>query len=157
MRRFLMAGFTTLLVLGAGQPAQAENPFLGTWTVSAAVPAPWYVANPSGPSPANPSLRNARIEFQPNRLIAPVPFACANPRYAVFPVPPEGLFEGGLLDPAHGLTTPTATAASLGFPPGDATTLETRCHGIRFHLAGANQMLFALDNVIYTLRRVPTR
>jgi hypothetical protein len=156
MRRVLLAGFT-LLVFCAGYPARAQNQFLGTWAVIAAVPAPWYTADPSGPSPANPTLRNARIEFQPTRLIAPTPFACANPHYAVFPVPPEGLFEGGLLDPAHGLTTPAATAATLGFPPGDSSTLETRCHGIRFHLAGADQMLFALDNVVYTLRRVPKR
>lgn len=154
-RRSLVALFSLLLAVPAA--AQAQNPFLGTWTVIATAPGPWYVANHSGPSPDNPSLRNARVEIQPNRLTAPHPLACANPHYAVFTVPPEGLFEGGLHDPSRGRTNAAALAAGLGFPPGDAPTLETRCSALRFHLAGTDRMLFAMDNVIYTLARVPSR
>ena len=156
MRRPILAA-TLFLALATPLSARAQNPFLGTWVVIATAPGPWFTANPAGPSPASPALRHARVEIQPNRLAAPPPLGCAKPRYAVFPVPPEGLFEGGLYNPSHGLTNPGALAAGLGFPPGDAPTLETSCTEIRFHLAGPDRMLFAMDNVIYTLGRAPSR
>ena len=59
----------------------------------------------------------------------------------------EYLFQGGL-------TAPAAQAAALGFRGPRIATLETGCAGaIDFHFVNAKTALFALDNMVYTLRK----
>jgi len=137
----------------AAAPAAAQGPFAGRWIVTAVEPAPWLPGHPGARAHNNPEMRRARIAFLPDRLEAPGGFVCRNPRYRIFPVPPEGLFEGGLHDPARGLTDAAGLAARLGFPVGDSTTVEVRCHALRFHMSGQDRVLFALDNAIYILTR----
>lgn len=137
--------------------ALAQGPFAGTWAFTSATPAPWLAPDQLSRAHNNPTVRQARITFTQAALQAPTWMACRPPGYALMQVPPDGLFEGGLLDPARGLTDAAGLATRLGFPPGDVPTIETRCHGLRFHLAGPDRMLFALDNVIYTFTRAPAR
>lgn len=137
--------------------ARAQGPFAGSWTFTSATPAPWLAQDQLLRANNNSTVRQGRITFTPGALQAPTWMACRPAGYALLQVPPEGLFEGGLLDPSRGLTDAAGLAIHLGFPPGDVPTIETRCHGLRFHLAGPDRMLFALDNVIYTFTRASAR
>ncbi|HLY54890.1 MAG TPA: hypothetical protein VKS60_05000 [Stellaceae bacterium] len=137
----------------AASSAQAQQAFTGTWTVTKTEPAPWVAKDPNAEPTIEPALRNARIGIQPDRLDAPLFIGCRKPRYTVLTVPPEGVFEGGLYDPDHGLTDAKGLAAKLGFTADQIPTLEASCSELRFHLADNDTMLFALNNVIYTLKR----
>lgn len=148
---------TTILLAAPSPAAQAQDAFTGTWAFAAAAPAPWLAPDQLARAHNNPIVRQARITFGPEALQAPGWMACRPPAYTLLRVPPESLFEGGLHDPAHDLTDAPGLATRLGFPVGDVRTLEPRCHGLRFHLAGPDRLLFALDNVIYTFTRALPR
>lgn len=73
--------------------------------------------------------------------------ACRSPHYRVLEASPGYLFQGGL-------TSPAAQATALGFRSARIATLETGCTGaIDFHFINDATVLFALDNMIYTLRK----
>lgn len=139
-----------LLLSSAGQPAGAGTAwpdYLGTRDIVEAQPAPWV--NPSDPStaPHDARLVGKTVVYKKGRIVAPPLLACAEPTYAIKDVPPEGLFQGGL-------TAPRAQAAALGFGGATIRTLETRCeHWFEYHFTDAGTAMFALDNMIYTLRR----
>lgn len=153
----LLAAGSALLLSFLGPAAHAQGPFNGTWAFTAAAPAPWLAADQTARAQNNPMVTQARITIGPAALQAPGWMACRPPGYQLLQVPPEGLFEGGLHDPARGLSDAPALAIRLGFSAGSVPTLETRCHGLRFHLASPDRLLFALDNVIYTFTRTLVR
>ena len=66
--------------------------------------------------------------------------------YEITRAPPEGLFQGGLTEPAR-------QAAALGFVGRRIRTLETGCEGwFEYHFLDARTAMFALDNMVYTVR-----
>jgi hypothetical protein len=123
--------------------------------VAASFPAPWVPPGTHPPEAA--ALRAARIVFARDRLSAPGWMACPAPRYDIRSVPAEGLFEGGLHDPAAGRADAPGLARGLGVAQPETPTLSVRCHGIQFHLAAPDLILFALDNRIYRLHRAGNR
>lgn len=134
------------LSLVSGTAAQDES-FTGTWRIVSASPAPWADSDLASTAEAQAFI-GQEIVFQPDRVEAPAPLGCANATYGSVGLPPEGLFQGSL-DPASA----EADAASLGIE-GEAETLQVTCDtGVFDYHSAGDDLLTALDNVIYTLER----
>jgi hypothetical protein len=123
-------------------------PVYGVWMITKATPAPWT----DGKYTSDPFLAQRwvgrKVIFRWDVIDAPFPLGCDAPDYRTVDVPPEELFQGNL-------TSPVTQAQALGFRAGaPVTTLQTDCeHIIDYHFVDRSTAMFALDNVIYTLRR----
>ena len=134
----------------AAQPATAaapQRPFYGHWLIAEAHPAPWHNPADPGTAPFDDHILGKLIVYMPARIVGPRVLACKGPHYRMLEVGPDYLFQGGL-------TAPALQAAALGFRGSRIATLETGCAGaIDFHFINATTALFALDNMVYTLRK----
>lgn len=139
-----------LLAPGLVCAAGAESPpgdWSGTWRITRGVGAPW---TPGAPQRAETELVGETLRFATARVEGPGVLACTDARYTPTEVPAQGLFQGGLPEPA------ALAAETLGIPELPATGFSLACStGVfEFHAAG-NALLFALDSVIWTLDRSP--
>jgi hypothetical protein len=127
----------------AAAPAPA-----GRWTLMRARPAPWAATSMTPQRDAAIArLSGAGVVFHADRVDGPAPLACANARYRFTAVAPAGLFQGSLPQPAG------SAAARLGLA--DRTpTLRIECDSGVFdlHLVEPVRALFALDDLVWTLR-----
>lgn len=121
---------------------------LGDWRVTRSRPAPWLAPDIAPPAAALPI--GATIRLSASGIDAPAPLACGRATTSRHRIPVEGLFQGGL-------DRPTAQAAELGFGQGPHDSLRIDCDSGSwdFHAIGADVLLFALDQRIYTLSRSP--
>lgn len=155
MTRFLAsAAVAFALAFSAGCASAGDNPFLGTWTVSDAQAGPWVAANVR--VGVNPRIRNAIITFTATSVTGPEPLGCAKAVYELKMAGPEFLFEGGLTDPkpqarALGFTTDTFQAMSFSCDRPDADI------SMDYAMPDRNTVVFALDNIIYTMKRTPLK
>jgi len=152
--RTLLAACAFGVAALASATLAAQDRYAGPWTIVRGDPAPW-VGRGGVVDPAEVArLVGSEVVFEAKRIRGPWPLACAAPRYALAQVPPEGLFQGSLAahgDPSAGAD---ALATRLGFAARPIATLGTGCEGaIDFHATGDDELLFALDNVIYRLHR----
>lgn len=147
-----------LSVLPAIALAQASgappSDFEGRWHGIGVEPAPW-TRSTAGPDRSAAEFRVlAGIVITAGGFTGLSPFGCAQPRYTVVSVPPEGLFQGALAgrDAAD-------DADRMGFPEGDISTLRVDCANATFdvHLAGKTTIKVAIDNFIYTFDRVAAK
>jgi hypothetical protein len=133
--------------------AAADNPFLGTWAVTDAKIAPWYDGNGAKPK-IDPALARKTILFARSSASGSSVVGCSKPIYAVTTVGPEMLFEGNLKDPAK-------DAATLGFKSDKIVTMNEGCDvktgdmALDFPMVDQDTILLGLNNMIYTLKRVP--
>ncbi len=149
---FLVLG--SLLLMTA--PARAQDVFAGTWRIIAADAAPWAGETSPPDREAMKELKGKTLAFTAAKVSGPKPLACARPRYEIHQVPPEGLFQGVLAAPPRPAQPPANAAEAarrLGLTTPTAPTLGTGCAEIPFHLIGPNEALFALNNVVYRMRR----
>lgn len=152
MKRLFLA--TAALCLFAGA-AFASQSFKGTWEVTKREPAPWLDVHISMEPHYAKELDKAKLVFADDKLSAPLGWmACENPKYEVYVVPFKGLFEGGLDIKDRGYNYTADTARKLGFTKEPVLSLTSSCGELIYHFADNDTMLFALDNVIYTLKRV---
>lgn len=123
----------------------AQTPFyLGTWHIESSARAPW--ATPADRTRA----LTGNITFSEKRISGPGLLACRELKYDLATVPPDGLFQGML---GEGNTAATA-ATKLGFGP-RIESLYTGCeHSIDFHFFNHETGAFALDNLIYRIRKI---
>lgn len=130
------------------QPAWAADPdYRGTWVIAEARPAPWIGSEAELFPDEKRRLIGAKVTYGQTSIDGPAPLACDKPVYEMLDVPPEGLFQGGLALPAE-------QAQALGFRSRTIPTLQTGCEGwIDFHFVDGRTALFALNNMIYTLRK----
>jgi hypothetical protein len=147
-----VAAIAVALSLTAACAAAGDNPFLGEWKVTDATAGPWV--GPNVRVGVNPKIMNAKFVFRSASVEAPEPLGCAGARYEVKTVGPEFLFEGGLTDPkpqarALGFTSDTFTAMSFSCDRPDADV------SMDYAMADKNTVVFALDNIIYTMKRTP--
>jgi hypothetical protein len=148
-KRTIAATFAALACLAAlpATAAAPQRPFYGRWLIAEAHSAPWYNPSDSGTRPFDDHLVGKSIVYMPSRIVGPRLLACKGPRYRMLETTPDYLFQGGL-------TAPAAQAAALGFRGSRIATLETGCAGaIDFHFINDSTALFALDNMVYTLRK----
>jgi len=144
--------FVSLLAL----PARAELPGQfspnGRWEVTQAAIAPW-VGDKIGLVRESEvrKLLKQRITFSARAAASQYPaLNCSDATYEPTRLPPAGLFQGALPEP-HQATF----AKAIGFASGEIAGFDLACPDARFafHFRDRDTLLFALDNVIYTLKR----
>lgn len=150
MKAIVAAAALSLL---ASNTAMAQtSPLLGNWQIDTAAVAPWI-----GPDKIHTikeeNVRRyvkQRVTFEATAVKSRDPLlACTKPSYEPTQIPPEGLFQGNLPQPQADI------AKALGLPAGNVPGIDVACPNSRFsyHFRDKNTVLFALDNVIYTLKR----
>ena len=149
--RHILGG--TFSACAALQPCAAQGVFIGAWDVVAQDPAPWVTARQDRKAQAEPALRNAHIVFSADRVVAPLRMGCKKPKFEMMQLAFDSLFEGGLSDPGHGLNDPKKLALKIGFTQEPVLSMVTSCSELLFHLVDPNTAVFALNNMVYTLRR----
>jgi hypothetical protein len=144
-----------LVSVGAAGTAAAADPFyIGSWTVTAAVVAPWanLQRKPDGTERAR--LMGKAVVLKAREISGPRPFACAKPQYKVTDYGPDMIFQGAFDEMQHAdkKVDPKALAVSLGFAVGTIKTLETGCE-IDFHFVDDTTAEIGLNNYVYTLKK----
>ena len=155
VRGAALAALGFLLPLSAA-PASAQGAFSGTWRIVDAAAAPWAGETSPPDEGAMRELKGKSLVFGAARVSGPEPLACAKPRYEIREVPPEGLFQGVLASPPRPAKPPASAAEAarrLGLSTPTSPTLSVGCSPFEFHLVGRNEALFALNNVVYRMRR----
>ncbi|MGE0745563.1 MAG: hypothetical protein AB7K86_09955 [Rhodospirillales bacterium] len=153
MNLFRLAAAAVLVVSAAAGPAAAQGAFAGAWRVEGVRPAPWLDGPAAQAVRGDPAIDRATVTFHPGRVEGPRPLACRAVKYEVKQVEAGYLFQGGLTDPPR-------QAAALGFSAGPIMNLTTYCGDdtadteIDYALVDPGTAVFALDNVIYRLRKV---
>jgi hypothetical protein len=136
--------------------AQAQNAFSGTWRIVGSEAAPWAGEASPPDGKAMKALKGKALTFAASKISGPASLACSKPRYEIRQAPPEGLFQGVLAAPPPSSKPPASAkeaARRLGMTSPTVATLSVGCSGIEFHLISANEGLFALNNVVYRMRR----
>ncbi len=133
---------------GADVPTP-RNPFFGTWEVTHARIAPWWKGPGEEPA-ADPAL--TRFTLQADKAAGPPLLTCDKPSYTTNIASARGLFQGMLPDPLP-------DAAALGFKSPEITVMSFACESeavdvsLDFPMLDDDQIMLALDNVIYTFQR----
>lgn len=144
------AGLATMLNAG---PAEAQEAFAGSWDVVDVQPAPWFDTSGTEKPYLHEEIAKGRITFMADSVQGPEFLNCDKVQYTISKVPPEYLFEGGLTDPAR-------QAKELGFKGGEILQLSMGCIAtdadisMDFNLIDEDVAVFALDNMIYRMKRV---
>lgn len=145
-----VAAAGTGAILKAG-PAKAQEAFAGSWDVVDVQPAPWV--NDIDKPLVNEEVAKGRITFMADSVQGPGFLNCDKVQYEISKVPPEYLFQGGLTDPKR-------QAAELGFKGGEILQLSMGCIAddadisMDFDIIDEDVAVFALDNMIYKMKRV---
>lgn len=134
--------------------ARAEDyPIIGDWMIDKAIVAPWAGPNPDMGRLTSLSRAhlNMIVSFFPDRVVAKDPkLACTDVDYERTLFPPELIFQASLPDPDQ-----VEIAAGLGFPSGKIPGFDVDCgpNAQSYHFVNRNTLLFALDDIIYTMDR----
>jgi hypothetical protein len=150
------AALATISISLTTTAALAGNDMLGKWTIERADPAPW--SNDTNYVPYRkvvPDYVGKHVTFEAKRIDGPALLACANPNYQMKDYPADMLFQGGLGEyEQKGGKKAEDVATAMGFKARPIRTLETGCeHSFDFHMSDAGHAAFALDNMIYWLKR----
>lgn len=116
--------------LGTAGRAVAADPFyIGSWTLTTAVVAPWADPHRKPDDGERTRLMGKTVVLKTREISGPRPFACARPQYKVTDYGPEMLFQGAFdeMQRTDKKADPKALAASLGFTGTRIRTLETGC------------------------------
>jgi hypothetical protein len=144
------AGIGVILETG---PAIAQDAFVGSWDVVDVQPAPWVDPNASEKPYLHDDIAQGRITFMADSVQGPGFLNCDKAHYETSKVPPDYLFEGGLTDPVR-------QAKELGFKGGEILQMSMGCLAgdadisMDFDIIDEGVAVFALDNMIYKMKRV---
>jgi hypothetical protein len=150
-----IAGFVVGAPAGMLLPADAADAFyLGAWSISAAVPAPWADAGLPPGKEERAHLLGKTVTFKAKEIAGPAPFACKGLHYEISDFTPDLLFQGAFeeMQTKDKSVDPNKLAASLGFTSNHIKTLETGCE-IDFHFVDASTAEVGLNNYVYTLKK----
>ncbi len=155
MRRQINCAVSLLIAVWAiSLPARAEDfPIIGDWMIERAIVAPWVKANVDIARFTSLSRAHLHmiVSFFPDHVEAKDPeLACANVDYERTLLSPEQIFQGSLPNPDQ-----VEIAAGLGLPSGQIPGFDVDCaSGVQpYHFADRDTVLFALDDIIYTMDR----
>lgn len=147
----ILATIAGAACIGQALAAEASSDLIGRWRLTHAVRAPWFDA--ASPNPIQKGWIGASAEFAAAEAKGPGPLSCANARYEATRVPVEGLFMGGFETDDESDIRKAAASLGLVGGPFDGVSLTCDAGIFEFHSADADTMLFALDNVIWTMSR----
>ena len=138
----------------AGSAAAADPFFVGSWTLSTAVVAPWADPHRKPDDAERARLIGKTVVLKTGEISGPRPFACAKPHYKVTDYGPDMLFQGAFdeMRSADKKVDPKALAASLGFTGARIRTLETGCE-IDVHFVDDTTAEIGLNDYVYTLKK----
>lgn len=141
--------------LGLASSATAADPFyVGSWTLTTAVLAPWADPHRKPDDAERARLIGKAVVLKTMEISGPRPFACAKPRYKVTDYGPDMIFQGAFdeMQRADQKADPKALAASLGFIGSHIRTLETGCE-IDVHFIDDTTAEIGLNDYVYTLKK----
>lgn len=141
--------------LGMAGPAVAADPFyVGSWTFTTAVVAPWADPPRKPDNSERARLIGKTVVLKAREISGPRPFACAKPQYKVTEYGPDLLFQGAFdeMRRADKKADPKALAASLGFTGARIRTLETGCE-IGVHFVDDATAEVGLNDYVYALKK----
>jgi hypothetical protein len=141
--------------LGMVGPVVAADPFyVGSWTLTTAVVAPWADPHRKPDDAERARLMGKTVVLKSREITGPRPFACAKPQYKVTDYDPDRLFQGAFeeMQRADKKADPKALAASLGFAGPRIRTLETGCE-IDVHFVDDATAEIGLNDYVYTLKK----
>jgi len=141
--------------LGLIGPTAASDPFyLGSWTLTSAVVAPWADPHRKPDDAERMRLMGKTVVLKPREISGPRPLACAKPQHKVTDYGPDMLFQGAFdeMRRADKKVDPKALAASLGFSGSSIRTLETGCE-IDLHFVDDTTAEIGLNEHVYTLKK----
>lgn len=154
MPRLTLVGMAALACAMPLSAAAAAPSYMGAWTLTGAVKAPW--ADPVHPlDPSEPSrLIGKAVVFKAGEIDGPRSIACQGARYAVKDYTADLLFQGafGEMRLRDKRVDPAKIAASLGFTGPTIKTLETGCE-IDFHFVNEATAEIGLNDHVYTLKK----
>ena len=142
-------------LLGVAGPAVAAEPFyIGSWTLTTAVVAPWADPHRKPDDAERTRLMGKTVVLKTREISGPRPFACAKPQYKVTDYGPDMLFQGAFdeMQRADKKAHPKALAASLGFAGARIRTLETGCE-IDVHFVDDTTAEIGLNDYVYALKK----
>lgn len=152
MRRVRLA--MAVLSLAALTACSEQPGFLGRWTIDRVESAPWMAAGTQPDQQIAADYVGKSVAFEDKRIDGPALLACANPKYSFIEVPAEGLFQGGLATSDVDIPKARETATAMGFTTQPVKTMTTGCeHDIAFHMRDDHDAAFALDNMIFWMKR----
>ncbi len=141
--------------IGLAGPVVAADPFyVGSWTITTAVVAPWADAHRKPDDVERARLMGKAMILKSKEISGPRPFACAKPQYKVTDYGPDMLFQGAFdeMQRADKKVDPKALAVSLGFTGPRIKTLETGCE-IDVHFVDDATAEIGLNDYVYTLKK----
>jgi hypothetical protein len=147
----MIISIAALMVFISPGALGADNPLLGRWQVTEAAVAPWATDKRAAPSSEARRLINMQIAFSAKGMKSGyATLNCSDASFEVRSDPPDVLFQAGLPEPNQ-----AQIAESMGFPRGDVPGVEVSCSAgeFPFHFRDADTVMFALNDVIYTLKR----
>ncbi|WP_373065714.1 hypothetical protein [Zavarzinia sp.] len=141
-----------VLAVGAALPqARAGQDWLGSWTVTGGGKAPWAEQNYPDEIAEMAKMKGLTVTFKAHEVVAKGSVVgCSDAHYEATSFPADALFQGGLDEGRQ-----AEEAAALGFAPGAVAGFDLDCSSglFSYHFKDRDTVLFALDNVIYTLKR----
>lgn len=145
----LAAGAAAIAATFSVSVASADSSvssIFGQWRITRAVTAPW--ADDAGAVDETPYVGKA-VTFRENRVIGPGPIGCGGAAYEATDVPPEGLFQGGLPEPADVAMT------AIGLAGASVKGVSVNCDSglFEYHWADSETILLGLDNRVLTFSR----
>jgi hypothetical protein len=155
MKSAIFRCVAVLAALVAADPSGAADvSYMGTWTISAAVPAPWADSNQKHDGAEQSRLMGKSIVFKAKEITGPAPFACKTPHYKQSDFASDMLFQGAFdeMRAKDKSVDPDKLAATLGFAGKSIRTLETGCE-FDFHFVDAATAEVGLNGAVYTLSK----
>ncbi|MBI3433794.1 MAG: hypothetical protein HY056_01745 [Proteobacteria bacterium] len=144
----MLATFASIVAVSADA---AENRLIGTWEIVESVPAPWSdTAERAKLDARGHRLHKLQVTFGGHDVRARHgALGCKKVRYRAAGYARDALFQGSLPEPALRITQ------MMGFTGEDIPSVDVNCTTglFTYHFRDRDTVLFALDNVIYTMKR----
>jgi hypothetical protein len=144
----------SLALSAAANAPAADRGYLGAWTITGAVVAPWVEAGRKPDASERRRLVGRVVVFQAHAVTGPQPLGCPGAHYQLSDFTADMLFQGelGELHSRDKRVDPGRLAAGLGFKGPHISSLETGCE-IDFHFVDPSTAEFGLNDYVYTLKR----
>lgn len=154
MPTVIRAALGAALAVLSLQANAAEPSYLGKWTFSNAVVAPWSTPSREPNETERTRLMGKSITIGAKGISGPDPFLCKGAHYAMRDYTADLLFQGAFdeMRRKDKSVEPDKVAASLGFKGKSVRTLETGCE-FDFHFVDDRTAQVGLNDYVYTLTK----